>query len=119
MITIAVDLDRKADIDDVINAVNNASEDILWRDQSPLWLRPQYDGVEAFRGSEYVQVVGHTPVDKIFEKDGFISTDVFSTTSTGYQIGESAMIVIDSETKEFTKISVSGKRTGEDEFPFM
>ena len=115
-------LDRyllEAGIDDVINAVNNASEDILWRDQSPLWLRPQYDGVEAFRGSEYVQVVGHTPVDKIFEKDGFISTDVFSTTSTGYQIGESAMIVIDSETKEYTKINVTGRRTGEDTFPYI
>ena len=53
-----------------------------------------------------MQVVGHTPVDKIFQKDGFISTDVFSTTATGYQIGESAMIVINSETKEYNKISV-------------
>ena len=98
-----------AEIDDVIRAVNNASEDALWRDLSPLWLRPQFDGVEAFRGSEYVQAVGHTPVEKILEKDGFISTDVFSTTSTGYQIGESAMIVIDSETKKYKKISVPRK----------
>ena len=105
-------LDRdllEADIDDVIRAVNSASEDALWRDLSPLWLRPQYDGVEAFRGGEYVQVVGHTPVEKIIEKDAFISTDVFSTTSTGYRIGESVMIVIESETKEYKRISVPGK----------
>ncbi len=55
------------------------------------------------------QVVGHTPVERIFEKDGIISTDVFSTYRDGTQIGESAMIVIDSETGEYEKIDVPGK----------
>ncbi len=32
-----------------------------------------------------------------------------------YQIGESAMLVIDSETKEFTKIKVPGKPDGSDD----
>ena len=54
----------------------------------------------------YKQVVGHTPVEKIFEKDGIISTDVFSTYSDGRQIGESAMIVIDSETEGYEMIEV-------------
>ena len=45
---------------------------------------------------------------KIFEKDGIISADVFSTYRDGTQIGESVMIVIDSETGDIhdTKVSV-------------
>ena len=99
-----------ADIDDVIAAVNNASQAYLWNDESPLWLRPQYKRREAFRKETYTQVVGHTPVEKICGKDGFISTDVFSTYRNGTQIGESAMIVIDSKTGRYEKIEVPGKR---------
>jgi len=98
-----------ADIDDVIAAVNDASHDNLWNDESPLWLRPQNKVRETFREDVYKQVVGHTPVERIFEKDGIISTDVFSTYRDGTQIGESAMIVIDSETGEFEKLEVMGK----------
>ena len=99
-----------ADIDDVIAAVNDASHDHLWNDKSPLWLRPQYETREIFRADTYKQVVGHTPVEKIFEKDGIISTDVFSTYRDGRQIGESAMIVIDSETGKYEKVEVMGKQ---------
>ena len=47
-------------------------------------------------------------MEKIFEKDGIISADVFSTYRDGTQIGESVMIVIDSETGDIhdTKVSV-------------
>ena len=65
-----------ADIDDVIAAVNDAPYDYLWNDESPLWFRPQYETREIFRADIYKQVAGHTPVEKIFEKDGIISTDV-------------------------------------------
>ena len=98
-----------ADIDEVVAAVNDASQNYLWNDESPLWLRPQNRTVNAFRNDTYTQVVGHTPVEKIFEKDGIISTDVFSTYRDGTQIGESAMIVIDSETGKYEKIKVPGK----------
>lgn len=98
-----------ADIDDVIAAVNDASSDYIWNDESPLWLRPQKKTRETFRSDAYKQVVGHTPVERIFEKDGIISTDVFSTYRDGTQIGESAMIVIDSETGAYEKIEVMGK----------
>ena len=98
-----------ADIDDVIAAGNDASQDYLWNDASPLWFRPQYETREIFRADTYKQVVGHTPVEKIFEKDGIISTDVFSTYRDGRQIGESAMMVIDSETGKYEKIEVMGK----------
>ena len=99
----------EADIDEVIAVVNDASHDYLWNDDSPLWLRPQYEDRETFRADIYKQVVGHTPVEKIYEKNGIISTDVFSTYRDGIQIGESAMIVIDSETGEYEKIEVIGK----------
>ena len=96
----------EADIDEVVAAVNDASQNYLWSDDSPLWLRPQYRTVKAFRNDLYTQVVGHTPVEKIYEKDGIISTDVFSTYRDGTQIGESAMIVIDSETRKYEKMRV-------------
>ena len=95
-----------ADIDSVIGAVNDAPIEHLWDDDTPLWLRPQYNNYEIFRNDVYTQVVGHTPVETIFEKDGVISTDVFSTYSNGQQIGEPAMIVIDTETGSYDKISV-------------
>ena len=98
-----------ADIEEVIATVNDAPHDYLWNDKSPLWFRPQYETREMFRADIYKQVVGHTPVERIFEKDGIISTDVFSTYRDGRQIGESAMMVIDSETGKYEKIEVMGK----------
>ena len=95
-----------ADIDDIVCAVNAASHDMLWNDESPLWLRPQYGNYDIFRNEELTQVVGHTPVETIFERDGIISTDVFSTYRDGTQIGESAMIVIDTESGKYEKITV-------------
>ena len=94
----------EADIDDVLKAVNNASRDALWNDASPLWLRPQIENREIFRKDQHIQVVGHTPVEEIFEKEGVISTDVFSTYRDGRQIGEPAMIVIDSISGKYEKI---------------
>ena len=90
-----------ADIDEVLHSVNTASQDKLWNDESPLWLRALDVWRKAFRGEKYKQVVGHTPVEKIMEQGGMIFTDVFSTDREGTQIGESAMVVIDSETGEY------------------
>ncbi len=56
----------------------------------------------------YTQVVGHTPVEYIYEENGIISTDVFSTYLDGRQIGESAMIVINTQTRMFEKNTVIG-----------
>ena len=98
-----------ADIDEIIAAVNHAPQDYLWNDESPLWLRSQNRDIDAFRKDKYTQVVGHTPVEKIFEKNGIISTDVFSTYRNRVQIGESAMIVIDSVTGKYEKVEVPGR----------
>ena len=91
---------------EILSVINGASPKYLWNDESPLWFRPQHRNVDAFRKEIYAQVVGHTPVDMIYEENGFISTDVFSTYRDGRQIGESAMVVIDSVTREFEKIEV-------------
>ena len=102
-------LNRKlldADIDEVLAAVNSASQDKLWNDESPLWLRVLDVRRKAFRAEKYKQVVGHTPVEKIMEQGGIIFTDVFSTDREGTQIGESAMLVIDSETGEYEVVEV-------------
>lgn len=64
---------------------------------------------KAFCKEIYTQVVGRTPVERIYEKNGFISTDVFSTYRDGTQIGEPAMIVIDSKTRIYEKVEVAGK----------
>lgn len=90
-----------ADIDEVLHRINTSSTDVLWKDDSPLWLRPQYHLVDAFRRDEYTQVVGHTPVEKIYEESGFISVDVFSTYRDKTQIGESAFLVIETKTGEY------------------
>ena len=99
----------EANMDEVVTAVNDASPYYLWDDESPLWLRPQNRNVNVFRSDAYVQVVGHTPIERIFKKNGIISTDVFSTYRDGTQIGESAMIVIDTEIGKYEKIEVPGK----------
>ncbi len=52
----------------MIEAVNDAPQYYLWNDASPLWLRPQDKDVDAFRNDIYMQVVGHTPVERIYEK---------------------------------------------------
>ena len=95
-----------ADIDDIINAVNHAPQDYLWNDESPLWFRPQYTDRNILRNDNYKQVVGHTPVETIYEENSVISTDVFPTDRSRRQIGESAMVVIDSMTGEYEKIQI-------------
>lgn len=97
---------REDDIDSIISSINNARDDYLWNNESPLWLRPQYEERTAFRKEKYTQVVGHTPVNKIFEKDGFISTDVFSIYRDGTQIGENSMLIIDSISGRYEAVAI-------------
>lgn len=100
-----------ADIDTVLRAVNRAGEKGLWNNASPLWLRGTDYTCETFRGTQYMQVVGHTPVKKIIRDKNMVYTDVFSTYRDGSQIGEFKMVVIDSETKKYKSIKVPKKYT--------
>lgn len=95
------------DVDSVTAAINKTSPKILWDDNSPLWLRPQKKNIPMYGEGEYIQVVGHTPVEKITKERNFISTDTFSTYSNGKQIGESAFVIIDTETGEYMRREVT------------
>lgn len=98
-----------ADIDKVLREVNCAGEKWHWNNASPLWFRGTDYTCETFRGKEYMQVVGHTPVKKITRYKNMIYTDAFSTRRDGSQIGESKMIVIDSKTKKYKSIKIPKK----------
>ena len=91
------------DIDKVVNTVNGLGSRELWQDLSPLWLRPQDHGDVLYGAGRLLQVVGHTPVEKITkEKDrDLISCDVFSTYPDGAPVGSQEFLVIDTKTHEF------------------
>lgn len=79
--------------DELVDTINSLDKDSLWSDDSPLWVRPQIHDIRMFKA---IQVVGHTPIEKVIEKDSVISTDVFSTYRSGNPIGECRFIIIDS-----------------------
>lgn len=86
-------------IDEVVEAVNTASPDELWADDSPIWFRPQYEfRLAVYKKDLYTQVVGHTPVEQIYKSRDIISTDTFSTASGGTQIGPSQFAIVDTKT---------------------
>lgn len=94
-------------IDEVVEAINTASPDELWSDDSPIWFRPQYAfELNVYKEDFYTQVVGHTPVEQIYKSHGIISTDTFSTTANGEQIGPSQFAVVDTKTGNWAAFSI-------------
>ncbi len=89
------------DIDATIEYVNNLAPGLIWNDISPIWARPQYGKIPLWMKDQYVHVVGHTPVEHVYERYGAVSTDVYSTTPDMMPIGNQKMIIIDSETAEW------------------
>ena len=92
--------------DEAIEAINRLGVHDMWNDLSPIWLRPQYNGWKMYKEDELLQVVGHTPVDKITRKGNVISCDVFSSYRDGKPIGTEKFPVIDTETWEFSEIGL-------------
>ncbi len=88
------------DIDGIIEEINSLGPDELWQNTSPLWLRPQYRAVLMYKADEYLQVVGHTPVERIIYKNNLISCDVFSLTREKVPFGTQEFPVLDTETWE-------------------
>ena len=80
------------------NVVNVDTRD-LWRMDSPIWARPQGERMRLF--SDRLQVVGHTPMEKITQEGNLLSTDVFSTYPNGAPIGEERFIIVDTKTKKW------------------
>lgn len=81
--------------------VNYAPLNELWLEDSPIWVRPQFDEMEMY--GDYLHVVGHTPVPepKQDKHRKLVSTDVFSTTSGHKPIGSQRFIIVDTETGEW------------------
>jgi hypothetical protein len=54
-----------------------------------------------YKPRKLLQVVGHTPVERISRKGNLISCDVFSTDSSGEPIGTQEYPVIDTNTWDY------------------
>ena len=82
-------------------AANFAAPAELWQEDSPIWVRPQYEHLEMYPEGK-LQVVGHTPVVEAGVKWGVLSTDTFSTYSDGAPIGNQRFVIVDTVTKDWT-----------------
>lgn len=89
--------------------INSMDYRELWRDDSPIWARPQLDtGAAALRArGEYIgklQVIGHTPTTTVElgtnPEQRYLSCDVFST-DWGKKMGEEHLVVVDTATAEY------------------
>lgn len=92
--------------DEAIEVINSLGVRDMWNDLSPIWLRPQYNGWKMYKADELLQVVGHTPVEKITRNGNVISCDVFSSHRDESPIGTEKFPVVDTETWEFTEIEL-------------
>ena len=94
-------INEKDDLEYVLSSINGYGPDELWNDYSPIWTRPQDNLQKGLWPEGYLQVVGHTPVREVYEEDGLLSTDTFSTYSDGTKFGEEKLLWVDTVTKEW------------------
>lgn len=92
------------DTDAIVEKINGLGRNEMWDDASPLWSRPQYKYEKMYRESDILQVVGHTPVEKISRIGNVISCDLFSTYRTGDPIGTQEFLLIDTVTWDYEGI---------------
>jgi hypothetical protein len=93
------------DVDDVLDYVNHLGEMKMWYDGSPIWLRPQYTDVKMYKSRQFLQVVGHTPMETITKKKNVISCDVFSTYRDGKPIGTEEFLLLDTITWDYSMVN--------------
>ena len=62
--------------------------------------------VKMYKPRKCLQVVGHTPMDKITRKANVISCDVFSTYRDGKPIGTEEFLLLDTLTWEYSGIKI-------------
>ena len=87
--------------DAVLAKINSLGRGEMWDDASPIWYRPQFYGEKMYRESDLLQVVGHTPVERIERSGNVLSCDLFSTYRSGAPIGTEEFVVIETETWEY------------------
>lgn len=88
---------------ELAHKINNLEHpaSIMWQDYSPIWYRPQYFSSRLYKPRKLLQVVGHTPVQKITRDKNVLSCDTFSTHTDGRPYGNQEFCLIDTETWEF------------------
>ena len=87
--------DMYNDTEEVLKMINKFGCGEMWQDLSPIWYRPQYYTGKLYQEDSLLQVVGHTPVEKITRKKNLISCDVFSTDQERNPIGTEEFLIID------------------------
>ena len=93
------------DTDAVIKRINSLGARQMWDDMSPIWFRPQLEHERLYMSDSLLQVVGHTPAERITRDGNVISCDVFSTYRDGKPIGTQEFLLIDTLSWEYTGIS--------------
>lgn len=92
------------DEDTIFNFANGDNIQSLWHDDSPLWARPQDvwgKHAKMYKTEKIMQVVGHTPIEKITFANNLLSTDVFSTYQDGTPIGECKFAIVDTKNQSW------------------
>lgn len=95
-----VSKERFHDTDYVLDTINHLGYREMWRNSSPIWVRPQFNIQYMYMYESFLQVVGHTPVEDISVCENVVSTDVFSTYRNGTPIGSQRFAVVDTITFE-------------------
>lgn len=94
-----------------VKAINQMSCETMWATDSPIWYRPQLspnqNAKRLYRGGEYLQVVGHTPVKEVYLEGGVLSCDTFSTYRDGTPYGSQSFCIVDTVTWEFETVKVA------------
>lgn len=88
------------DIDYIMEYVNMMDRLYMWKDDSPIWARPQYGEMRLYP-ADMLQVVGHTPVVEPLKERNLLTVDTFSTYRDGRPIGNEAFVVVNTETMEY------------------
>lgn len=100
------------------NPVNMVGRESGGYDPAPsfLWARPS-EFAPLPDVLHNVQIVGHTPVEKITFENGVIICDTMSQYSDGKPIGDKSLLLIDTETGKMTAVNFEGKELYDVEYP--
>jgi len=103
-----VPLSKQEDVSQTVDIINSLGHYEMWCDDSPIWHRPQGNHGALYMADKYLQVVGHTPVNKLRRDGNVISCDVFSTYPNGTSIGTQELLLLDTQTWEFEGRHIAG-----------
>lgn len=97
---------NRDDVDKVVERINRLGRVEIWSDDSPIWIRPQQEKLRLYKPRKLLQVVGHTPVEKIVRQGNLISCDVFSTRPDQSPIGTQEFLLLNTKTWDYCGIKI-------------